>query len=428
MLLFMLLFVLAASSVLLALGRSLYSDLLSYRLFATGAQSYFAADSATEDMAYRFIASLDVDATESLTLGGARATSTYVFDSATDRYVVTGRGELANAFRESSLALYLGVGASFNFGVQSGNGGFTLTNSSSVVGNVFSNGRIEKTGGGTAWIYGDAISAGPSGRIINTRVSGTARANRLEGNYIQGNAYYVTDSASTVLGTRYTPSADEDPVELPISDAEIDTLKQDAEDNGTLIAAGSPECASGTYVISADTTLPSMKVECNLEFQGNNTNIELTGTIWVLGNVTFKSGPNMSVDSAVGGRTVPIIADNPSNRITSSQISVENSTSFVGSGDPKSYVMLISQNNAAELGNNTPVAINLGQSGAGDLLVYAGHGKISLGNSTALNEVTGYLIELNNGATVTYESGLVNLLFTSGPGGGYTLDDWQETF
>jgi hypothetical protein len=188
---------------------------------------------------------------------------------------------------------------------------------------------------------------------------------------------------------------------------------------------------SGEYFTDTDITLGFVKIECDLRVkkQGAATVLTLTGPVWVEGNVQFEAGPDVQVDAAVGNRTVPFIADNESNRLTSSSISVEQGTSFTGSGSPKSYVLLISQNEDAETGAlNNVDAITLAQSSAGDLLVYAGHGRISLGNSVSLKEITGYLISLGNSAEVIYESGLVNILFTAGPGGGFTLNGWKETY
>lgn len=426
LLLFMLFFVMASVALTIAFGRSFYSDLFMYRLLNSSAQSYYTAEAGVEDMTYRFIDGMTVGTSEVLTLAGATATTTYVYDTAAKRYDIVASSTLSRTYKTSRLSLYTGAGASFNFGVQSGNGGFELTNGSSVQGNVFSNGKIEKTGGGTAWIYGDAISANASGLIKNARVSGTARAHTLTTAYIQGDAHYVTDSGSTVLGTRYTGAADEAPASLPISDADIDDIKQDVIDNGTVITAADPLCSSGTYTISSDTTIGFLKVECNLQISGNNTDVYLTGPIWVSGNITFSSGPNMHADASIAGFTVPLIADNVSDRISSSKIVIANSTTFDSVGTPKSYILLISQNNDAETGGTTHTAISVGNSSAGDMLVYAGHGLVSLSNSISLKEVTGYKITLGNSATITYESGLVNLLFTSGPGGGFTLNGWQE--
>ena len=48
------------------------------------------------------------------------------------------------------------------------------------------------------------------------------------------------------------------------------------------------------------------------------------------------------------------------------------------------------------------------------------------GDRELADKVTKLTIHLGNNADVIYESGLVNLLFTSGPGGGFTIGSWQE--
>ena len=86
---------------------------------------------------------------------------------------------------------------------------------------------------------------------------------------------------------------------------------------------------------------------------------------------------------------------------------------------------MISQNNDAENGGSG-VAIEAGNNAGGDLLVYAAHGEILLKNNISLKEVSGYRIHLQNFAKVVYETGLASLLFTTGPGGGYVVDSWEE--
>jgi len=446
LLLFIILFLVGSLALSLTLVRTIYSDLVVQSLMRNSKQSYYAADSGLEDMAYRYIAGMTVNTVEALTVGNITVTTTAVYDGVDDKYDIVADAVGLNVHRSSGLSLYMGSGASFNFGVQTGNGGFQMSNGSSVQGNVFSNGTIEKVGGGSATIYGDAISAGPTGHILditttgsarsrvieNSDIGGSAYAYTLDGGQVDGDAYYFEKiGGAVVYGNEYGHVPEESPTTLPITDAEIDAIKQDIIDNGTVIASTDPECVSGEYFTDTDITLGFVKIECDLRVkkQGAATVLTLTGPVWVEGNVQFEAGPDVQVDAAVGNRTVPFIADNESNRLTSSSISVEQGTSFTGSGSPKSYVLLISQNEDAETGAlNNVDAITLAQSSAGDLLVYAGHGRISLGNSVSLKEITGYLISLGNSAEVIYESGLVNILFTAGPGGGFTLNGWKETY
>jgi hypothetical protein len=58
--------------------------------------------------------------------------------------------------------------------------------------------------------------------------------------------------------------------------------------------------------------------------------------------------------------------------------------------------------------------------------MYAPHGELTLQNSADLRQITAYKIRLKNTANVTYETGLISTLFSSGPGGSWSIEDWQE--
>jgi len=47
-------------------------------------------------------------------------------------------------------------------------------------------------------------------------------------------------------------------------------------------------------------------------------------------------------------------------------------------------------------------------------------------NNAILKEVSAYKIHLKNNAEVVYETGLANVLFSSGPGGGFEIKSWME--
>jgi hypothetical protein len=131
----------------------------------------------------------------------------------------------------------------------------------------------------------------------------------------------------------------------------------------------------------------------------------------------------MRIDSSVGNQSVAVIMDDPENRSTGSRINLSNNAEFFGNGD-KSYVLLVSQNNAAESGGATD-AVYLSNNAEGQLLLYAGHGSIEVENNADVNEATAYRIDLGNNAVVTYAEGLANLIFTLGPAGGYTISEWR---
>ena len=50
----------------------------------------------------------------------------------------------------------------------------------------------------------------------------------------------------------------------------------------------------------------------------------------------------------------------------------------------------------------------------------------SLTPALAAKEATAYGITMDNNATITYESGLADMTFSSGPGGGYDISAWKE--
>ena len=165
-------------------------------------------------------------------------------------------------------------------------------------------------------------------------------------------------------------------------------------------------------------------INCDVELS-NSATLVLSGPVWIKGNFEVKNSAIVKVDSSLGSQSGVIVVDDPSSHSSGSTITLSNSSSFQGSGSVNSYVLLISQNNSAETGGSNE-AITISNSLAGELLLYAGHGKIELSNSANVREVTAYKMSVSNSAQVKYQTGLANLLFSSGAGGGYTIGTWKE--
>ncbi len=423
LLIFIVFFLVASIVFTFGIARGAYHDLVAYRTLEAGKRSVYAAEAGIEDAIYRHRGAVGYSDSETFTIMDTTVTMTRTLN--VDQFEITAAGEAAGAYRTTTIKLTVGDGVSFNFGLQSGNGGIEMSNNSSVSGNVFSN--LGVRGQGSALIKGDIITAGPGGFVQSVTATGSVWSNTITSSSIGKDAYYSSISGSTVLGNQYPNSPDQPSVPMPVSDEKIEEWKAGIQATGTIIASTSPECAGGTYIMENDITLNNIKIECNVNFRkkASGTTITIAGPVWITGNLAITQGPNIVASSSLGNKSVQIIVDNPTDRLTSSQISVNQSTTFT-SGSPKSFIMLVSMNNSAELGG-TEIAINLAQSANGKVLVYAPHGLISMGNSITLKEVTGYKINIGNSANVVYESGLLNLLFTSGPGGGYTTSDWRET-
>ena len=385
----------------------------SARSIESGAQSLYAAESVFQDVAYRLVKGMAVDTVETLSLGVATGTATTT--SILDGKEILAAGDKGRFVRKSKTQLLTSEGVSFNYGLQAGNGGINLSNSALIVGNVYSNGPM--TGSNSNTIQGTAVSAGPSGLIDDVHATSSAYAHTIQNADIDGDAYYQVISNTDVGGISYPGSPDRATSTLPISDEQIETWKTEAA------AGGSVTCSGSSYNVSGSVTLGPKKIPCNLYIDGSDK-LYLTGPLWVTGNIQFSNTSKVAIDASLSGKTVAIVADNPSNQTGSGQIFASNSTEFQGAG-ANSFVLLISQNKSAEQGGGN-TAIQVSNSVTGKVLVYAGHGKIAISNSVNLKEVTAYRIEVNNSAKVIYETGLADLLFTSGPSGGYSLSSWKE--
>lgn len=430
MLFFVLFFAFASTIMMFSLNGSIFSDLADFNQLTRSKESHLVAEAIVEDVVYRTtIGMFSLNTVESLTLNGVVGIATTTYNSADDEYVIEGKATKGSVQRSSQAVMTIGAGSAFNYGLQAGNGGITLSNGSDIFGNVYSNGIVQ--GAGSAEVFGDIVSAGPSGLVADITADGSIFANTIDtieaGTDAHYNVQIGTNAQNPVAGTRYTPATNQVPVDMPISTTTLQEWKDAVTDYGTVITATNPLCSSGTYTIDTSITIGYLKVECNLDIKKTGSGIIVTvdGPIWVEGNISFTQGPTIIADSSLGRLSAQFIADNPGDRINSSRIEVRNSTNFNGSGDSRSYIMLLSMNESSSLGG-TVTAIDVLQSANGQILVYAAGGLIEVGNNIDLREVTGYKINVANGSSITYESGLASLVFTSGPGGAYVLNDWQQ--
>lgn len=408
------LLLLSASMVIMnAVALPVVRDIKNVRDFSFSKQSFYTAEAGLEDAVLRLKTNKPLSSPEVLLLGGASATTTST--TVLDQQEIVTIGDREERIRKNKAILKFGAGASFNYGLQADAGGIHLKNSSSILGNVFSNGPI--TGANSNIVYGDVISADATGLLDNIHATGTAYAHTITGSEIERDAYYQSISGTTVGGTQYPGSPDQATSSLPIPDSLIEDWKNEALDGG-IYAATCP------YKISENTTIGPLMITCDLEVTGDPI-ITLNGAVWVEGDITIANTAHVQVNSSLSGKTIPIIADDSSNPTSSGIIQLKNKIVFEGAGS-NSYIIFISQNKSAEQGGNI-TAVSIENSVSGDVLIYAGHGKIEVANSVNLKEITGYRIEVQNSAQIEYESGLASLLFSSGPSGGFVLDDWFET-
>ena len=395
--------------------------LSAVRSILTSKQGYYLAEAGIEDIIYRLNTGKSTSASQTLTIGSNSVTTTVADELGGKKVVATGNAD--NYIRKDEAHVLFGTGISFHYGIQAGRGGFVLLNSSSITGNVYSDGAVIGAGN---YIYGDVISAGASGQVYGIHATGTIYAHTVGSNSQSTQAdkdiFYVNKIGTvTAGGTQYSGATDPPSVPFPISDEQIAEWETQAEAGGTI---GGASCSSGTYQITSNVTLGPKKIDCNLLLKGNGVTLTISGPIWVKGNITTQTGPIIRMSAALGASNVAFIADNPADPTGSGIITIGQNTQFFGSGSPNSFVFTITQNTSSESGGSTN-AIDMGQS-AGALVAYANHGQITLGQSVGVKEATAYKIVLTNTANVVYDTGLPSTLFSAGPSGGYEILKWKE--
>ncbi len=243
-------------------------------------------------------------------------------------------------------------------------------------------------------------------KITNLNVGGNASANTIENSTIGGTAYCQTGTGNNQPCD--TSQGDPSPQDLPISQANIDQWKQDAQAGG--ITTGNFNPTAGAV------TLGPQKITGDLILDDIGQTLTVTGTIWVQGNIDIKNNANIKLDPSFGDASGVILTDG--------WIHIDNNGQFQGSGQANSYILLLSTNNCIGI----PQAGCTHHDGAIDLhnnvtsaIVYASEGLLHLHNGVAIKEAVAQKLQLEQGANVTYDSGLANIQFSSGPGASWQI-------
>jgi len=253
-------------------------------------QSYYAAESAIEDTLLRVMDSgMSYEMTNTLILSSS--TATVVLEQVDNTLVVTAMGDKNNFNRSLQVQLEPETdGINFNYGIQTGQGGVLMKNNSAIVGNLYSGGDV--VGVNAASSSGDVFVSGPTGKIDNFEVGGDAHAHTIKNSEVGGDAYYQHISGSTVDGVSHSGSPDPEPVDMSITQEQIDEWKEFAEDGGEI---GDYEFEDGTA------SLGPVKINGDLTLGGDGNDVfTLTGVIWVTGDVIFENNGILRLSSGYG--------------------------------------------------------------------------------------------------------------------------------
>lgn len=366
-------------------------------------QSYYAAESGVEDALLRLRTTPQMSATSyNFTVNGVTSTVTIPAIVGSSR-AVTAQGTNGTITRKLQVTYTIdSTNVDFYYGVQVGTGGLSMGSNSRVMGNVFSGGNI--TGSGT--IDNNVIVSGNGNKIQNIHVKGNAMVYTCQSATVDGNLTYVTGGTNncSVGGSVSTQSQEISQQPLPIPESQIDEWKDEVSGtacNATLVAQLSQNNKSAS--------LGPCKITGNLLF-GNNTTLTLTGTLYVTGTISMGNGTTIRLDSSYATLGGVLIADGA--------INTGNSANFSGSGQAGSYLLVLSTSTL-----DNAITVNNNATGAA---FYALDGGITLPNNVSVLEATAKKLTMGNNAIIQSSSGIVNIFFSSGPGGAWKVTDWSE--
>lgn len=262
-----------------------------------------------------------------------------------------------------------------------------------------------------ATMDGTTVTGGVTcGSIDSSTIAGNVITDGIESSTVTGNLTCETRTSTTVTGTvtcpmTFSQPSDPAPAAFPVSDANIDQWQADALLGGT---------HSGNLVLNSDTTLGPRVISGDLSFGSTGIVLTINGTVYVQGKMSVSNGSQIKCGAGYGPESCIIVVDG--------SIDLSNNATFAGSGESTSFVLLLSNSTCdGLLGSNcapNTSAIYV-KNNANGVIFYAPDGRIHLSQNVSLTEATGHSLHLENGANVTYQQGLVDTKFSSGPGAGW---------
>lgn len=351
----------------------------------------------------------------------------------------------------------------FDFAVQAGSGGIFMDPNSYIVGKVYSNADI--IGGNNARVYSDTIAginvpaeiriAGPHtlenvdilrenslGNILNDPTAGNAYSHSIKNSVMGQNAYYqnvigqvkANNGADSCTEGENGPhcfdnSANLPTRPLPITDADIQLWKDQITASGNPELSPNPgDCpiafAENTYCVNnSDVILGTQKINGDL-FLGNGRTLTLTGNVWVTGDIIMNNNGIIRIHPDMGAASVVFLADET--------IDISNNYSVFGSGEPSSFLLMLSAKTRAALpapcGDPALVPEIYASNNSSAIVFSSPHGILKVKNNGFLNAAAVEQLCLENNAGVTFNPHLVS--FTIPAGGGQTigtaLGTWEE--
>lgn len=394
------------------LGNVLVSRIKLFQQKNIALAVYFSAENGLEDALIRIAKGMNCPNNYTFSLGG-NAITVDVATIGSGSKTITSSASKENLVKKVQATYEISTQeVQFFYGAQIGDGGLEMGNNARIKGNVFSNGSVVAPTG-VGYIDNSVIVAQNGNRIEGLDVGDDALAHTCKDSDVVGDLTYVSGGSlnnCTAGGAVNIRPNNIDPEPLPISQAQIEIWKSEAQAGGIIandytangvVSLGSRQI--GTLAAPRDLTV------------SNGSILNITGTVYVTGNIIFDNNSIIQLDSAsYGGTSGVIIADGI--------IDIRNNSVLQGTGLPGSYLLVLSTNSSLDPVNPALFVKNNAQ-GA---ILYATNGLIVLNNNMKAREIAGYKVKMENGAEIEYESGLQNALFSSGIGGSWQVKNWRE--
>jgi len=243
---------------------------------------------------------------------------------------------------------------------------------------------------------------------VGTSGSGIAHARTVNYTSATGQIYCATGSGNNKSCDTSRP--DPEPIDWPVSEGNIISWQEESELGGI---------TNGNFTLSGSgtTSLGPRKITGNVSV-GGSTVLNVTGTLWIQGNLTVNGAGRVRLDGGYGSGSGVIIVDG--------RVIIAGSSPITGSGTSGSYIMVVSNSDcptSSTCSSNNAIDIS---GAAGAVILVAQNGTINFSGSASAKQATGYQIKLSGSTNVTYEEGIANLDFSSGPSATWGISSWRE--
>jgi len=260
-------------------------------------------------------------------------------------------------------------------------------------------------------IYEGGVSS-ITGVIVGSGGTGDANAFTVSNSTVSGNLYCQGGSGNNKSCNQSQPVPS--PLAFPFSDNNITDWKTEAAAggvyNGNINLGGVTATSTGPLKINGSLTVGASAV------------LTLTGPIYVTGDININGAAVVKLASSYGASSGVIVTDG--------RIYLSGSGGISGSGTSGSYVILATTSGCGGNGGGTTCAggtdaINV-SGAAGAVALMSPYGNTTFTGSGSAKASATYSMVINGGATLTYDSGLANMSFSSGPSGAWNVNSWQE--